>query len=222
MLFAAGFGTRMGDLTADLPKPLIEVAGQPLIEHALSLVEAYKPERVVANLHYKPEMLEQYLSDRNIAFSHELPDILETGGGLRAALPLLGESPHFTMNTDAVWNGPNPLSLLAETWDSAKMDALLLCIPLDSALGHTGQGDFILSETGLLSRGRGQVYSGVQIIKPDLLHEIAEASFSLNILWDKMLSEDRLYGLSYPGKWCDVGRPEGISLAENMLANDDV
>ena len=126
MLFAAGFGTRMGALTAERPKPLIAVAGKPLIDHALDLVEPLGLARVVANLHYKPEPLIAHLSGRGILFSHETPDILETGGGLRHALPLLGRGPVFTMNTDAVWRGPNPLTLLAEAWNPDRMDAILI------------------------------------------------------------------------------------------------
>lgn len=222
MLFAAGFGTRMGDLTADRPKPLIEVAGKPLIDHALEQITQYGADTVVANLHYKPEMLRDHLEPLGVRTSLEQPDILETGGGLRAALPYLGKGPCFTMNTDAVWQGPNPLALLADQWNSTKMDALLLCVPKARAEGHAGQGDFILSDTGQITRGAGLVYSGVQIIRPDLLHEIEEQAFSLNLLWDRMLSQGRLYGASYPGKWCDVGHPGGIVLAETMLATPHV
>ena len=142
MLFAAGFGTRMGALTADRPKPLIDVAGKPLIDHALALIDDFSAAPVVANLHYKPEMLERHLSDRNVLTTRETPEILETGGGLRAALPLLGDGPHFTMNTDAVWRGPNPLRCLSDAWEPDRMDALLLCIPRDQAIGHTGKGGF--------------------------------------------------------------------------------
>jgi MurNAc alpha-1-phosphate uridylyltransferase len=222
MLFAAGFGTRMGDLTNDRPKPLIKVAGKPLIDHALDQIKQYGAETIVANLHYKPKMLRDHLEPLGVRTSLEQPDILETGGGLRAALPLLGEGPCFTMNTDAVWQGPNPLTLLADEWNSETMDALLLCVPQARTVGHAGQGDFILSDTGKISRGPGLVYSGVQIIKPDLLQEIEEQAFSLNLLWDRMLSDGRLYGASYPGKWCDVGHPDGIKLAENMLTVSDV
>lgn len=217
MLFAAGFGTRMGALTAERPKPLIEVAGKPLIDHALELICAYGAKRIVANLHYKPDMLAQHLDGTGVRLSLETPEILETGGGLRAALPLLGEGPHFTMNTDAVWRGPNPLSLLAKRWQAEEMDALLLCVPPAQAIGHAGKGDFLLDDTGQITRGPGLIYSGVQIIKPDLLHEIEDHTFSLNLLWDRMLTQGRLYGAEYPGQWCDVGHPGGIALAEDML-----
>lgn len=222
MLFAAGFGTRMGALTATRPKPLIEVAGRPLIDHALTLIEAHGAAPVVANLHYLPDQLERHLAGRNIRLSHETPEILETGGGLRAALPLLGPGPVFTMNTDAVWRGPNPLDQLAADWKPEEMDALLLCIPRAQAIGHTGAGDFRLGPGLRATRGPGSVYSGLQIVKPDLLHTIPEHSFSLNRIWDAMLAGGRLCAVDYPGQWCDVGRPEGIALAESMLAAADV
>jgi N-acetyl-alpha-D-muramate 1-phosphate uridylyltransferase len=222
MLFAAGFGTRMGALTADRPKPLIPVAGRALIDHALDLVTEAGIERRVANLHYMPEMLAQHLEGRGIGLSHEVPDILETGGGLRHALPLLGRGPVFTLNTDAVWKGPNPLVLARELWDPARMDALLVCIPPQLAMGHAGKGDFTRDAHGRLTRGPGLIYGGAQIIKTDGLSKIGAAAFSLNLLWDRMLSEGRLFGLVYPGQWCDVGHPEGIAMAERMIGYRDV
>ena len=217
MLFAAGFGTRMGALTADRPKPLIEVAGKPLIDHALALVQDYGADTIAINTHYMPEKLERHLSGTGVLLSHETPDILETGGGLRAALPLLGDGPHFTMNTDAVWRGPNPLRQLSDIWNPEQMDALLLCVPKENAVGHIGKGDFLLGDAGRIKRGSGLIYSGVQIIKTDLIHEVAAQSFSLNLLWDQMLAQGRLFGAEYPGKWCDVGHPGGIALAEAMI-----
>ncbi len=222
MIFAAGFGTRMGVLTRDRPKPLIPVAGRPLIDHALDLVRAAGLSRIVANLHYKPEALASHLSNRGVLLSYEEPEILETGGGLRAALPLLGAGPVFTLNSDAIWRGDNPLSRLADRWQPERMDALLLLIPPENALGHSGQGDFTLSGDGQLARGPGLIYSGAQIINPDLLAGIPHKVFSLNILWDMLIARGRLFGLSYPGRWCDVGQPESIWLAEEMLAAPDV
>lgn len=222
MIFAAGFGTRMGALTADRPKPMIEVAGRPLIDHALALVEAFAPDRTVVNLHYRPDALRHHLAGRDVLLSEETPEILETGGGLRAALPLLGKGPVFTMNSDALWSGPNPLALLADAWNPARMDALLLCIERENALGHAGPGDFEIEEDGTARRGPGAVYTGLQIIKTDSLHAIPEPAFSLNLLWDRMLSARRLFALRYPGRWCDVGTPEGIALAEDMGRNGHV
>lgn len=217
MMFAAGLGTRMGALTAEQPKPMIPVAGKPLIDHAFALVNAYGADRIVANLHYKPEPLIRHLENAGVRVSHEHPEILETGGGLRAALPLLGDAPVFTMNTDAVWSGPNPLAQLAGLWDPQKMDALLLCIPAPNAIGHTGTGDFIIGPDNRAQRGRGAVYSGLQIIKTGGLSDIRETVFSLNVLWDRMLEQGRLYAATYTGQWCDVGRPDGIAMAEEML-----
>lgn len=222
MVFAAGFGTRMGALTQTRPKPMIPVAGRPLIDHALQLVEGQGFDPIVVNLHYLPDQIRNHLRGRNIQFSDESDQILETGGGLKAALSLLGDGPVVTMNTDAVWAGPNPVRMLTQAWNPADMDALLLCIPRENAVGHTGQGDFLLDGDGRLTRGPGLVYSGVQIIKTDLLHQINERSFSLNILWNQMLEQGRAFGLGYSGKWCDVGRPEGILLAEDMVRGTDV
>ena len=220
MLFAAGFGTRMKALTKDQPKPMIKVAGKALVDHALDLTRGTR--RVVANLHYKPHKLQYHLEVQGVETLIEAPDILDTGGGLRNALPLLGDGPVFTMNSDAIWAGPNPLHLLQDNWDPAKMDALLVCVPTAQVVGHAGSGDFTLSEDGTLSRGPGVVYGGIQIIKTDLLDQIPKPAFSLNVVWDMMQAEGRLCGLRYPGEWCDVGHPDGITLAEDMLERHDV
>jgi MurNAc alpha-1-phosphate uridylyltransferase len=218
MMFAAGFGTRMKALTQDRPKPMIEVAGRPLIDHALALARAIGGAPIVANLHYKPDILRQHLRARDVRTVLESPDILETGGGLRNALPALGPGPVITMNTDAIWSGPNPLALLISAWEPSRMDALLICVPPARAVGHQGSGDFRRGSDGRLSRGPGGIYGGVQIIKTDLLDRIPERVFSLNVLWDMMLADGRLFGVDYPGRWCDVGHPGGIKLAENLLA----
>lgn len=217
MIFAAGFGTRMGALTKDRPKPLIEVGGEALIDRTLSLVEAFGPDRIVVNLHYKADMLRAHLKDRDVVLSEEMPDILETGGGLKAALPHLGSNPVFTMNSDAVWRGPNPLDYLVKSWAPEEMDALLLCVPIENTLGYSGSGDFVLGEKGRLMRGAGEVYSGLQIIKTESVAGQMAQSFSLNDVWTQAEQDGRLFGVSYPGKWCDVGHPGGIALAEDML-----
>ena len=211
MIFAAGFGTRMGVLTADRPKPLIPVAGKALIDHALSVAA---PRRTVVNAHYCADMLRDHLG-ADVKMSFEDP-ILETGGGLKAALPMLGAGPVFTLNSDAVWAGPNPLDILETAWRPEKMDALLLLIPRENAVGHSGNGDFI-NKNGVLTRGQGDVFTGAQIIKTDALSEIPDTVFSLNVLWDRMLAQSRVHGVAYAGKWCDVGTPQGINLAEDML-----
>ena len=222
MIFAAGFGTRMKALTKDRPKPMIEVAGRPLIDHALDLAKGAGCDPIVANLHYKAKMLEQHLTPKGVISVWEDPDILETGGGLRNALPLLGSNPVFTMNADAIWAGPNPLPLLAAAWQPDHMDALLMTVPIAQTDGYEGAGDFTLSENGALKRGAGVVYGGVQIIKTEGLSAIKDTAFSLNLLWDQMLKTNRLFGLRYPGRWCDVGHPGGIPLAEQLVRNADV
>lgn len=222
MMFAAGFGTRMMHLTKDQPKPMIAVAGRPLIDHALDLAESIVPDRIVVNLHYKPDPLLRHLKGRDVRTIIETPDILETGGGLKNALPLLGDGPVITMNTDAIWSGPNPLALLLDAWDPDRMDALLMGVPVVNAVGHAGKGDFVVAEDGQLTRGPGVIYGGVQILKTDGLETISERSFSLNLLWDRMLAQRRMYGMTYPGRWCDVGHPDGIALAEGLLRSADV
>ncbi|WP_444667738.1 nucleotidyltransferase family protein [Cereibacter changlensis] len=223
MLFAAGLGTRMGALTATQPKPMIPVAGRPLIDHALALVEAAGIARTVVNTHYRPEPLRAHLADRRVTLSHE-PALLETGGGLRKALPLLGEGPVFTLNSDAVWTGANPLTELRDGW-SDQMDALLLLLPAAEASGHPGAGDFLLDAEGRITRAQGRpglVYLGAQILRTDRLAGVAAEAFSLNLLWDAMIAEGRAFGLVHRGGWCDVGRPEGIAEAEALLERADV
>jgi len=222
MIFAAGFGTRMRHLTADQPKPLIEVAGRALIDHAVELGQAAKAAPIVANLHYLPQMLEAHLDGSGVQTLRESPDILETGGGLRNALPILGSKPVATLNSDAVWAGPNPLRLLIDAWEPARMDALLICVPLEQVHGREGAGDFHIDNAGRLHRGGDTIYGGAQILKTELLAQVPDEKFSLNVVWNMMAKNDRLFGLPYPGHWCDVGHPSGISEAEEMLKQHDV
>jgi len=220
LLFAAGLGTRMGALTADKPKPLVPVAGDALIDHALKLVG---PEigPVVVNLHYHGDKLRHHLAGRDIAFSDESDAILETGGGLRHALALLGGSPVITLNTDAVWDGPNPIDALLAAW-RPEMEALLLTVPLANVHGHKGRGDFITDPDGRLTRGAGQVYTGLQIVRTDDLMNIPDPAFSMNVLWDRIAARGGLFGHSYTGRWCDVGQPESIAIAARMIGHKDV
>ena len=226
MLFAAGFGTRMGALTADKPKPLIQVCGKALLDHALDQVADAGLGQVVVNLHYKGEQIAAHLKDRpKTALAWERELILETGGGLRAALPQLGPGPVFTLNTDAVWTGPNPLITLRNQWDAAQMDALLLLAPPAQIKGFRGTGDFLLGADGRISRANGApglAYLGAQILLPRGIAAIEQRAFSLNILWDQMIAEGRAFGVLHSGGWCDVGRPEGIAEAEAMLRAADV
>jgi MurNAc alpha-1-phosphate uridylyltransferase len=207
-------------LTAEQPKPLIPVAGRALIDHAMDQVDAATTGPVVVNLHYRGEQIVSHLSGRPVRFSWEHGQILETGGGLRAALPMLGSGPVITLNTDAVWTGQNPLTQLLDAWDEARMDVLMLLLPAGKAVGHGGKGDFLLSDDGRIRRANGAdgaVYLGAQILKTNGLLAITEPVFSLNRLWDSMIAEGRAYGLIHQGGWCDVGSPAGIALAETML-----
>ncbi len=220
MLFAAGRGTRMGALTETRPKPMIEVAGRPLIDHALALADAAGAAPIVVNLHHLGTQIARHLAARPIAISWE-PVLLETGGGLRQALPKLGAGPVMTLNADAVWSGTNPLQQLAAAWDETRMDALLLLAPKAQTRGHSGRGDFLLDSEGRIQRAAGAeapIYLGAQIIRTEGLADIDEDVFSLNRLWDVLIARGRAFGLIHQGGWCDVGRPEGIAQAEALLA----
>ena len=218
MMFAAGLGTRMRPLTLERPKPMIEVAGRSLIRRTLDLARAIEPAPIVVNLHHKAEMLRAHLSDTGVSTVTEWPEILDTGGGLKNALPLLGTGPVMTSNTDAIWIGPNPFERLLAAWDSERMDALLVCVPLGKCIGRSGGGDFDLDADARLTRGNGYVYGGVQMLKTDLVAAETEPAFSLNRVWNALGAKGRLFGLHYPGRWCDIGTPEGIGLAEAALA----
>jgi N-acetyl-alpha-D-muramate 1-phosphate uridylyltransferase len=219
MVFAAGFGTRMGLLTKDRPKPLIPVAGKPLIDHALALGAEAGVTRTVVNTHYKADQMAAHLDGRGIAISHE-PVILETGGGLKAALPLLGRGPVAILNSDGIWTGANPLGQLAKAWDPARMEALLLLLPLYRTLAHGPRGDFRLAADGRISRGQGgedHVYIGAQIMDPARVAATPEDVFSLNQPWTRMIAAGTAFGIVHDGGWCDVGHPEGIAEAERLL-----
>ena len=225
MIFAAGFGTRMGPLTAQKPKPLIPVGGTPLLDHALSLTKAASVGPVVVNTHYLGDQVAHHLQGKPVLVSHEPDEILETGGGLRKALPLLGPGPVMTLNSDAVWTGENPLVQLARVWDPDRMDALLLLLPAEKAMGHSGTGDFQIDAAGRLVRAEGKpglVYLGAQILKTEDLTQIDRTVFSLNLLWDDMIARQRVFGVLHQGGWCDVGRPEGIAQAEALLRVQNV
>lgn len=216
MIFAAGLGTRMGALTRDRPKPLIEVAGRPLIDQALGFAKGAGAAPIVVNLHWKADQLRAYLAHEPVLISDETERLLETGGGLRAALPLLGEGPVWTLNSDAAWSGPNPLLALAQAW-RPEMEALLLLVPRERALGYADAGDFAPDPTGRLARGTSHVYTGAQILRTEGLSEVAHPVFSLNRLWDRAARRRGLFGLVHEGAWCDVGRPENLALAESVL-----
>jgi N-acetyl-alpha-D-muramate 1-phosphate uridylyltransferase len=221
MVFAAGFGTRMGALTAHKPKPLLSVAGKILLDHALDLADGAGVRHVVVNTHYLSDQIAMHLAGRSVTQSHEADEILETGGGLRAALPLLGTNPVLTLNSDVVWTGQNPLTTLMTAWRPDSMDALLMVMPAGQAGGFRGLGDFTLSPDGRIARANdaaGLAYLGAQLIKTDLLAEIPEHVFSLNRLWDILIARGRAFGIVHQGGWHDVGRPEHIADAAAMLS----
>ena len=223
MIFAAGRGTRMGALTRTRPKPLIRVAGRALIDHALAQAEGASVTRRVVNCHYLADRIAAHLAARAndppgtppVAISHE-PVLLDTGGGLRAALPLLGAGPVFTLNSDAVWAGPNPLAALRAGWHD-RAEALLLLVPPERAHARRAGGDFTLGPDGRLKRGGDLVYTGAQIIRTGALAEPEGPVFSLNAVWDAMARRGTLRGLVHDGAWCDVGHPGGIRAAEALL-----
>ena len=216
MLFAAGKGTRMAPLTDTTPKPLIPVAGRPLIDHALALARTGGARRIVVNVHHLGQRIVDHLAGSDVLISDEREALLETGGGLKKALPLLGPGPVLTMNPDVLWTGPNPVAALRGAWDD-RMDALLMLVPVERARGRLGGGDFALDAQGRIARGGPFVYTGCQILRTEGLAGIRADVFSLNLLWDRMIADRRAYGMVHPGGWCDVGRPDCIPLAEAML-----
>lgn len=228
MILAAGFGTRMGALTQATPKPLLEVSGRALIDHALAHIEAAGIARAVVNLHYRGDQIRAHLADRaapEILFSEELPEILDTGGGLRHALPLLGDAPFAALNSDAVFVGENPLDRLTEIWDAARMDILMLMIPQSRARAYSRPGDFFLDFEGHAPQRRGDaptapmIYAGAQIVDPAVFDQTPEGAFSMNLVWDRALAVGRLAACTYSGLWVDVGTPEGLDAAGRALAS---
>jgi N-acetyl-alpha-D-muramate 1-phosphate uridylyltransferase len=229
MVMAAGLGKRMRPLTATRPKPLVEVAGKPLIDHCLERLQAAGVKKVVVNVHYLANALEAHLNNRfkdlEIIISDERKQLLETGGGLVKALPLIDADPFLAVNSDNLWiDGPlDSMRLLASSWDDARMDALLLLVPLASAHCHKGQGDFHMSASGKLRRRRKGsvapfVYTGIQMVSKRLFEgELPEGPFSTNILWDRAIEKGRLFGAVHQGLWFDIGAPPNIRKAEEIL-----
>lgn len=225
MVLAAGLGTRMRYLTRNRPKPLVPVAGQTLIDRTLDRVSEAGIPNAVVNLHYLPSMLRTHLIGRQapaITFSDETSALLETGGGIVKALPLLGSAPFLTVNSDNIWIGERPFAALTEMWDAARMDALLLLVAREDAVGYTRAGDFSLDSDGRLVR-RGEaaeaplVFTGAQILAPRLFENAPKGAFSLNMQWDQAIAAGRAFGVVHRNGWCDVGTPEGLQLAEKAL-----
>lgn len=227
MLLAAGLGTRMRPLTNTTPKPLIEVAGRTLIDRLIDKLVAARVERAVVNLHYLPDQLEAHLKrhvDIEILFSDERDLLLETGGGVVKALPLLGEEPVFILNTDSCWIDQDDTTLpdMAASYDEAQMDALLLLARRDHSMGYDGPGDFLLHDDGRLER-RGErpetpyAYSGVYIMRPGLVADRNVEPFSANAYWNDFLAAGRLHGMVMAPYWMHVGDPAARDKAEDWL-----
>lgn len=215
MIFAAGLGTRMRPLTNTVPKPMVKVAGKPLLDHSLDLAYDAGVSDICVNTHYLADQIHRHLEGGPVKISHE-PDVLDTGGGLKAALPILGTSHVFTLNSDAIWVDENPFSTLQHHW-TPSMGALLLLAHVDDVEGRNAPGDFDLSSGGMITRGGPYVYLGAQIIHTAPVKNWPETVFSLNVIWDQLIAENRLHGCLYSGGWCDVGRPENIKTAEDLI-----
>lgn len=228
MVLAAGLGKRMRPITDTMPKPLVTIAGKTMLDHALDRLAEAGVEAAVVNVHYLAEQIEARVAGRSwpmITVSDERALLLETGGGVKKALPLLGAEPFFHVNSDSLWSerGASNLAAMAAAWDAGRMDMLLLLAERESSVGFDGAGDFFRDEAGRLAR-RGQaasapyVYAGVAIIKPELFADTPEGPFSLNLLFDRCIAAGTLFGHLLDGRWLHVGTPEAIPLAEQAYA----
>jgi len=227
MVLAAGIGKRMRPLTATRPKPLVRVNGRALIDHSLDKLVEAGVSRAVVNVHYLPGQIEAHLAQRSapeLAVSDERERLLETGGGMVKALPLIDADPFFCLNSDNVWlDGPqNAFAALSAAWDPTQMDALLLLVSHARAFNYTGRGDFHLDPLGQISRRKAGrvapfIYTGIQIVSKRLLRDAPQDAFSTGVLWDRAIAEGRLYGISHCGLWFEVGAPEMIAPTEAAL-----
>jgi MurNAc alpha-1-phosphate uridylyltransferase len=228
MVLAAGLGQRMRPITDTLPKPLVAIGGKPMLDHALDRLAEAGVEEAVVNVHHLPELIETHVAGRThprVTISDERSQLLETGGGVKKALPLLGHAPFFHVNSDSLWSetGASNIAAMAGDWDPARMDMLLLLAERETSIGFDGAGDFFLDEDGRLAR-RGTaasapyVYAGVAIMKPGLFADTPEGPFSLNLLFDRAIAAGRLHGLVLQGQWLHVGTPEAIAPAEAAFA----
>ena len=230
MVLAAGFGTRMRPITDRTPKPLIPLAGRPLIDHVIDRLVEAGVKRVVINTHYKAEMMAAHLEGRRdiaITLSHE-PELLDTGGGVKQALPLLGEE-FFVLNSDVFWlNAKVPvLTRLARAWDSARLDALLLVQRTVTAIGYDGPGDFVVDPLGRLRRRAERevaphLYAGIEVLSRRFFDATPTGAFSLNPLWNRAIEAGRLEAIIHDGEWFHVGTPQGLAASEERLRHHGV
>jgi len=229
MILAAGLGKRMRPLTATRPKPLVEVAGQPLLDHVLDRLRSAGIGRIVVNVHYLADAVEAHLrrkaADLDVSVSDERALLLETGGGVAKALPMIADDRFLIANSDNLWiDGPiDAIRLLADRWNDDEMDALLLLIPLARANCHQGQGDFHMDPAGVIARRKSSkvapfVFTGVQLVSKRLFaEEMPDGPFSFNLLWDRAIAAGRAFGVVHQGLWFDVGSPPSIARTEALL-----
>ena len=229
MVMAAGLGKRMRPLTATRPKPLVEVAGKALLDHVLERLRVAGVARIVVNVHYLADSLEAHLrshaGELEVAISDERNLLLETGGGLKHALPLIDCDPFLAVNSDNFWvDGPaDTLKLLASQWDGKRMDALLLLVAQARAGNHLGQGDFHLDSAGRIRRRTKAkvapfVFTGIQMLSKAMLDDAPDGPFSTNLLWDRAIAAGRCFGAVHQGLWFDVGTPQSIGQTERALS----
>ncbi len=228
MVLAAGLGKRMRHLSGNLPKPLVPLGGRALIDHVLDRLAGNGVATAVVNVHYMADSIEMHLKQRTaprVVISDERGELLETGGGVKRALAHFGNEPFIIHNSDSVWieNGWPNLSAMISTWEAEKMDALLMVAPIAASLGFDGRGDFHMRPDGRLARrvpGEAApfVFTGVSIAHPRLFDSSPDGAFSLNMLWDRALTQGRLFGVEHRGLWMHVGTPEALEAAENALA----
>jgi len=225
MVLAAGLGLRMRPITDHIPKPLVEVGGCSMLDQAIAHLRGAGVEKIVVNLHWKGEQIRKHLANADdVVFSDESDALLETGGGVARALPLLGDAPFFVCNGDIVWfDGVTPtLQRLANVWDESRMDALLLMQRTPSAHGYEGTGDFFLDPLGVARRRKSRevapyLFAGVQILHPRLFADVPKGAFSLNLLFDRAIADGRLYGLVHDGEWFHVGTPESLDEIDKKI-----
>lgn len=230
MVLAAGLGLRMRPLTETLPKPLIPVAGEAMLDRVLDHLARCGVEECVVNTHHRGEMIAGHLADRNSPEIRLAPEteLLETGGSVKRALDMLGPGPFFVVNGDVVWRdrGASAPERLAGAWDDEEMDALLLLQATASAIGYDGGGDYFIGPEGeslgpLRRRSPGIaapfVFTGIQLLHPRLFDSAPDGRFSLNLLYDVAERRGRLFGLAHDGEWYHIGTPEGLALAESHI-----
>jgi MurNAc alpha-1-phosphate uridylyltransferase len=228
MVLAAGLGKRMRPVTDTIPKPLVKIGGRTMLDRALDRLAEAGIETAVVNVHHLPELIEKHLEGRTtprVVISDERGELLETGGGIAKALPLLGNAPFLVLNSDSLWiEGPQSnLVRMIRSWKPREMDILLLLAASATSFGYDGFGDFAMDANGRLRRRRERevtpfVYAGVAIIKPELFAGAPAGAFSLNRLFDRAIEAGRLFGLRLDGQWLHVGTPASIKAAEARIA----